>query len=45
MFGSLETVFGMKGKNVVVTGGSKGIGLMLAAGFVQQGEGPGCAFI
>jgi len=27
----------MKGKNVVVTGGSKGIGLMLAAGFVQQG--------
>jgi len=33
----LEALFGMKGKNVVVTGGSKGIGLMIAAAFVQAG--------
>jgi len=34
---SLEALFGIEGKNVVVSGGSKGIGSMLAAGFVQQG--------
>ncbi|CAK8995233.1 Rhamnolipids biosynthesis 3-oxoacyl-[acyl-carrier-protein] reductase (3-ketoacyl-acyl carrier protein reductase) [Durusdinium trenchii] len=34
---SLEALFGVKGKNVVITGGSKGIGYMLASAFVQQG--------
>ncbi|GBG27059.1 Dehydrogenase/reductase SDR family member 4 [Hondaea fermentalgiana] len=34
---SLDTMFGVKGKNVVVTGGSRGIGYMIASCFVQQG--------
>lgn len=34
---SLESLFGnLSGKNVVITGGSKGVGLMIAAGFAQQ---------
>ena len=33
----VDRLFGVTGKVVVVTGGSKGIGLMLAAGFVQNG--------
>ena len=34
---TLANLFGVAGKVVVVTGGSKGIGLMIAAGFVQNG--------
>ena len=34
---SLDALFGIRGKNCVVTGGSKGIGLMIASGLVQNG--------
>mmetsp|Transcript_16742 Transcript_16742/g.32568 ORF Transcript_16742/g.32568 Transcript_16742/m.32568 type:complete len:267 (+) Transcript_16742:182-982(+) len=34
---SLKALFGVEGKNVVVTGGSRGVGYMMASGFVQQG--------
>jgi NAD(P)-dependent dehydrogenase (short-subunit alcohol dehydrogenase family) len=33
----LEQLFGVQGKAVVVTGGSRGIGLMIARGFVDAG--------
>ena len=34
---SLQSLFGIAGKNCIVSGGSKGIGLMIAAGLVQNG--------
>ena len=34
---SLQALFGIQGKNCVVTGGSKGIGLMIASGLIQNG--------
>ncbi len=37
MTGILERLFGVDGKHVVVTGGSRGIGRMIAAGFVEAG--------
>ncbi|VDC01889.1 unnamed protein product [Peniophora sp. CBMAI 1063] len=33
----LNTLFGVKGKTVLITGGSRGIGRMIATGFVQNG--------
>mgnify|MGYP002037861525 CR=1 FL=1 len=30
-------LFGVKGKTILVTGGARGIGLMIAAGFVANG--------
>ena len=37
MHGILERLFGAEGKQVVVTGGSRGIGRMIASGFVEAG--------
>ncbi len=37
MTGILERLFGVEGKQVVVTGGSRGIGRMIATGFVEAG--------
>ena len=34
---SLQNLFSVKGKKVIVTGGTKGVGLMIAAGFVKNG--------
>ena len=34
---SMSALFGLRGKNVVVTGGSKGVGYMISSGFVQAG--------
>lgn len=33
----ISSLFSVAGKNVLVTGGSRGIGLMIAKGFVQAG--------
>lgn len=37
MTGVLDRLFGVEGKKVVVTGGSRGIGRMIAQGFVEAG--------
>ncbi len=37
MTGILDRLFGVEGKQVVVTGGSRGIGRMIATGFVEAG--------
>ena len=37
MTGVLQRLFGVEGKQVVVTGGSRGIGEMIARGFVEAG--------
>ena len=37
MTGILDRLFGVEGKHVVVTGGSRGIGRMIAGGFVEAG--------
>ena len=37
MTGVLDRLFGVEGKQVVVTGGSRGIGAMIAQGFVEAG--------
>ena len=37
MSGVLQRLFGVEGKQVVVTGGSRGIGEMIARGFVEAG--------
>lgn len=37
MTGIIDRLFGVAGKQVVVTGGSRGIGYMIAAGFVEAG--------
>ena len=34
---SVGELFGVEGKTVLVTGGARGIGLMIAAGFVANG--------
>ena len=34
---SLQNLFSVKGKKVIVTGGTKGVGFMIAAGFVKNG--------
>ncbi|KAI0036637.1 NAD-P-binding protein [Vararia minispora EC-137] len=33
----LENLFGVQGKNVLITGGSRGVGKMIATGFVRAG--------
>ena len=33
---AVERLFGVRGKTVLVTGGARGIGLMIAAGFVAN---------
>ncbi len=33
----MKDLFSVKGKTVVITGGSRGIGLMMARGFVENG--------
>ncbi|CAJ0763445.1 14549_t:CDS:2, partial [Entrophospora sp. SA101] len=33
----IESLFGVNGKKVLITGGSRGIGLMIAKGFVSNG--------
>ncbi len=33
----VDRLFGVDGKTVLVTGGARGIGLMIAAGFVANG--------
>ncbi len=37
MTGILDRLFGVEGKHVIVTGGSRGIGRMIAGGFVEAG--------
>ena len=37
MTGILDRLFGVEGKHVIVTGGSRGIGRMIATGFVEAG--------
>eukprot|EP00978_Attheya_sp_CCMP212_P005253 scaffold11660_cov49-Attheya_sp.AAC.4 len=37
MAGTVPNLFGVAGKNVLVTGGSRGIGLMIAQGFASSG--------
>src|SRR5213596_3075623 len=36
-FARTETLFSVRGKSVLITGGSRGIGLMMARGFVAAG--------